>query len=260
MTLVPYHSIVYGPLKTRRLGTGLGINPVPSPRTDCGPDCIYCKTGSADAVPIISRVKATPSSGVIVTSIARRVIELHRAGDKLESFTVAGNQDPTMHPNLLAISENLRDLRNKWYPKAKLCLISDCEALTCPELRALCTIYDQPIFRFEWGTAKTYDAFRPNATLDYKTLVERLSPLERWIAQATFVQGALDNSNDREILAWIKRIEELRPREVHIYTLDGRAKGGVKPLTASKLEEIAAKLTEKTGIATEVMVREAQPA
>lgn len=260
MTLVAYHSIVYGPLKTRRLGTGLGINPVPSPRTDCSPDCIYCKTGAADAVPIISRAKAIPSSGVIVTSIARRVIELHRAGEKVESFTVAGNQDPTMHPSLLEISENLRDLRNKWFPKAKLSLQSECEALASPELRAVCTVYDQPIFRFEWGTAKTYDALRPNAVLDYKTMVERMSPLERWIAQATFVQGALDNSNDREVLAWIKKLEELRPREVHIYTLEGRAKGGVKPVSASRLEEIASKLTEKTGIAAEVMVREAQPA
>jgi wyosine [tRNA(Phe)-imidazoG37] synthetase (radical SAM superfamily) len=259
MTLVPYHSIVYGPLKTRRHGQSLGVNLLPSPRTDCGPDCLYCRLGAADAVPIISRVKGIPSSGVIVTSVARRIIEIHRSGDKLESLTVAGNNDPTMHPHLLEISENLRDLRTKWYPKARLCLVSETESLACPELRAVCSVYDQAIFRFEWGTAKTYQAFRPQAAFDYKTLCERFAPLDRWIAQATLVQGSLDNSNDREVAAWIKKLDEVRPREVQIFTLESRSKGGVKAVPASRLEEIAARVTEKTGIAAEVMALEAQP-
>jgi wyosine [tRNA(Phe)-imidazoG37] synthetase (radical SAM superfamily) len=220
---------------------------------------MYCRTGAASAVPIISRANALPSSGVIVTSAARRIIEIQKAGEKLEAITVTGNGDPTMHPYLLEISENLRDLRTKWFPKAKLALISESRALVSPELRAVCAVYDRPIFTFEWGTAKTYDAFRPDATLDYKTLVERFKPLDRWIVQATFVQGALDNSNEREVLAWIKKLEEIRPREVHIMTPEGKARGGVRAVSASKLEEIAARVMEKTGIPTELVSREAQP-
>jgi wyosine [tRNA(Phe)-imidazoG37] synthetase (radical SAM superfamily) len=257
MTLAPYHSIVYGPVKSRRYGNALGVNLAPSPCGDCGADCLYCRNGVPEAVPIISRAKGLPSSGVIVTSVARKVIELQRAGEKLDTILVAGNQDPTMHPYLLEISENLRDLRTKWFPKAKLVLVSESEGLTCPELRAVCVTYDRANFRFEWGTAKTYQALRPEATLDYKTLCERLNPVDRWIAQATFVQGSIDNSNDREVAAWIKKLEELRPREVQLFTPEGRPKNGVKAVPAARLEEIAAKWTEKTGVAAEVMSLEA---
>lgn len=259
MSIAPYHAIVFGPIRSRRFGNSLGINPVPSPRTECGAECLHCRTGSAAAVPIISRSNAVPSSGVIVTSAARRIIEIQKAGEKLEAITVTGNGDPTMHPSLLEISENLRDLRTKWFPKAKLVLLSTSEAFLSPELRAVIAIYDRPVFRFDWGTAKTYDAFRPNAKLDYKTVVERIQPLDRWICQATFVQGALDNSNDREVQAWIKKVEELRPRAVQVMSIEGKSRGGVKAVSTSKLEEILAKLTEKTGITGEVVTREPQP-
>jgi hypothetical protein len=41
--------------------------------------------------------------------------------------------------------------------------------------------------------------------------------------------------------------------------MPGKGKGGVKPVNAAKLEEIAAKLLEKTGIQSHVIAREAQP-
>jgi len=258
MSIVPYHAIVYGPIKSRRQGTSLGVNPTPTPRTGCAPDCIYCKTGLASSAPIISRLNGLPSSGVVVTSVARRLIEMQRAGEKIEAITVTGDSDPTAHGHLLEISENLRDLRTKWFPKADLALISESRALACPELRAVCTIYDQPIFRFEWGTAKTYETFRPDATLEYKTMYERLAQVDRIMLQASFVQGALDNSSDKELTAWLKKVEELRPREVQLMTPDGTRKG-VKPISAARLEEIAAKVIERTNAATVIVTEAAQP-
>ncbi len=259
MTIAPYHSILYGPIRSRRFGISLGINLTPTPRQGCGTDCLYCKTAYAPSVPIVSRAHILPSAGLIVTNAARRIIEIQKAGEKIEGVTLSGTGDPTLHPNLLEISENLRDLKNKWFPKAKLNLLSPSEALVCPELRAVCAVFDRAVFTFDWGTAKTYETFRPKATLDYKTLVDRFQPLDRWSAEATFVQGALDNSNDREVLAWIKKMEELRPKDAYILTMPGKGKGGVKPVNTAKLEEIAAKLVEKTGIPGHVIAREAQP-
>lgn len=190
--------------------------------------------------------------------MARKLIEMQRAGEKIESISVTGDCDPTSHASLLEISENLRDLRNKWFPKADLVLLSESRALSCPELRAVCTIYDEPIFRFEWGTAKTYEAFRPDATLEYKALVEKIASVDRVVLQASFVQGALDNSSDKEVAAWLKKVEELRPREVLITTPEG-ARKGVKPLPTSRLEEIAAKVAERTNATTAILSEEAQP-
>lgn len=264
MTTVPYHAIVYGPLRTRRLGTSLGINLVPTPREACPAGCPVCATGAADTVPIISRVGQLPTSGVVVTSCARRLIELSRAGEKLDSVTLAGNSDPTLHPSLVEIAENLGELRDKWYPRADLCLISESRGFARADLRHVVSVFDRAIFTFEWGSAKTYEALRPNATLPYKALLERLSTPEKgtWVAQATFVQGSVDNSSEREVAGWMKKLEELRPGEVHLMTLEpneARPVAGAKSVPISKLEEIAAKLTEKLGLTANVVTREPQP-
>ena len=138
MSTAPYHPVVFGPYKSRRVGQSLGINPAPSPREGCPKDCVYCGGAEDGAAPIINRVSQAPSAGVIVTSAARRIIDMSKGGEKLACITLSGNNEPTMHPHLLEITENLRDLRNKWFPKAKLCLISDiphlaqCAVLLCP--------------------------------------------------------------------------------------------------------------------------------
>jgi wyosine [tRNA(Phe)-imidazoG37] synthetase (radical SAM superfamily) len=261
MTQASFHAVVYGPIKTRRLGAALGINPVPSSRESCGPECVYCRTGLAESVPILARASQLPSAGVIVTCAARRIMGLSKAGEKLESVMVAGNLDPTKHPSLLTITENLRDLRNKWFPKADLCLYTDGANLEAADTRRAMQIYDQPIVRFEWGTPKTFAAMTGRPQTDLKVLTGHLGGLDRLILQATFVQGGPDNATDPEVKAWVKRVEELRPKEVVIQTIETPKARTAKPrpVPVARLEEIAAQLSEKTGVATSVAVEEAQP-
>lgn len=258
MPNAPFHSVVYGPIKTRRLGTILGINPVPTATDECGPDCVFCKTGQADAVPIIARANAVPSAGVIVTAAARRIIGMSKAGEKIDCIAISGNQDPTRHPQLLTITENLRDLRNKWFPKADLALLTDGSNLEPADHRRALQIYDLPILRFEWGNAKTFSALTGRKQDDLKTLIGHVTGMDRLILSATFSQGAVDNANEAEIKAWIKRVEELRPKEVQIQSVEGpRAKAAkLKPVSVARLEEIASQLTEKSGIATTVLAEE----
>lgn len=260
-----FHSIVYGPVKSRRLGQSLGINPVPTSREDCDPSCIYCQKGTPDTVPILSRSNQQPSAGVIVTSAARRIIELSKAGEKLESIVVSGNGDPTTHPNLLEVTENLRDLRNKWFPKAQLALLSESENLEADEVRRALRIYDRPILRFEWATAKAFTTATGRTAGEYKAIGEALENLDRLIIQASFGPA---NSAEADVKAWLKRVEELRPKEVQILPFADAAsgKGGAKKsakgkgLSVAKLEELANQLTEKTGIPATVYALETQPA
>jgi len=255
----PHHSVVYGPVRTRRLGNSLGVNPVPSTRDGCPPDCVLCQSGLPEGVPILSRANQMPSAGVVVTTAARKIIELSKAGEKLDSIVLGGDGDPVRHPALLEITENLRDLRNKWFPKADLCLISDSEFPDEVNTHAL-SIFDKPILRFEWGTAKTYGSMTSRPATGLKRVIERLAGVDRLIVQATFVQGTPDNSKEPEVRAWIKMLEELRPREVHLLTIEGARRGAkVRPVPASKLEQIAAQVTEKIGVPATVFVQEAQP-
>lgn len=256
MSNAGFHSVVYGPIKSRRLGPSLGVNPVPSTREECEASCIYCQLGTADGVPILSRTNQLPSAGVIVTSAARKLIEMSRAGEKLETVMLAGNGDPTKHPALLEISENLRDLRNKWFAKADLVLLSDSTNLGTDEVRRALRVFDRPILRFEWGSAKTYTTMTGRSSADYKTVCDALTGVDRLVIQAEF--GA-QNSSDVDLRGWLKKLEELRPKEVHLLAPETSSKKAAKSKSATptKLEELAAQVTEKTGAPATVFALEA---
>jgi wyosine [tRNA(Phe)-imidazoG37] synthetase (radical SAM superfamily) len=255
-----YHSVVYGPIKSRHLGQSLGINPIPGPRQNCPSPCVYCDTGTPDGEPVISRAGKLPSAGVVVTAAARRIIEMSKGGDKITSITVAGNGDPTLHPRILEITENLRDLRNKWFPKASLNLISRAPSFDSPNLARALSIYDKPIFEFSAGSAKTYTALTRRSGAQYKALVELCTGLSKLVVQAVFVTGGPDNSTEKEIASWIRKLEEIQPREIQITTVPTVRGQKPKPLTAKKLEAIAEQVGEKTGLATSVVASETQQA
>ena len=45
MQTVLFHSTVYGPIHSRRLGISLGINLMPNDGKICSFDCVYCEAG-----------------------------------------------------------------------------------------------------------------------------------------------------------------------------------------------------------------------
>jgi len=227
-----------GPLKSERLGATLGID-----------------LGSQDMALAVSRDNRMPRASVVVTTAARHIIRISKAGEKIETIAVYGSKaDPTLHPDFREITENLRDLRNKWFAKAKLCLILDEPRLEESTLRHILGIYDRVYLRMEWGTAKNFAAMTGRKSSEFATYLDNLGHVEHLIVQARFLRGDVDNSTEAEVKAWIKKIGELKPREVAILNGDGKL-GGKKTKSAPKtrLSEIAAEVTEKTGIPASVI-------
>jgi len=229
--------IFSGPLKSGRLGATLGVD-----------------LGSQDMALAVSRENRMPRASVVVTTAARHIIRISKAGEKIETIAVYGSAaDPTLHPAFREITENLRDLRNKWFAKAKLCLVLDEPRLEDPLLRHVLGIYDRVYLRMDWGTAKTFAAMTGRKSTEFANYLDNLSHVEHLVVQARFVRGDVDNSTEAEVKAWIKKLAEIKPREVAILNSDN--KGGKKSRVApkSRLAEIAAEVTEKTGIPVNIV-------
>lgn len=229
--------IFSGPFKTERLGQALGVD-----------------LGSQDMALAVSRDNRMPRASVIVTTAARNMIKVAKAGEKIEAIVAYGSAaDPTLHPDFREIAENLRDLRTKWFGKAKLCLATDEPRLDDSERRHVLTVFDKVFVRFEWGSAKTFTALTGKKSADYASFATSLAGVEKIIVQARFLKAEVDTSSEAEVRAWIKKVQELKPTAVHILHVDG--KSGVKKSKSapkSRLQEIAAELTEKTGIPAEI--------
>lgn len=207
-----------------------------------------------DPVQPTTRSDRYPTQAVIITNAARRLIELSKGGEKLQSIVVQGELDPTMHGEFVEISENLRELCRKWFPKAQLVLNTSRPRLDDPLIRHALLSYHAVVIRFEWATQKTYKSLTGGDGAEFKSLVENLSGLDHrnLIIRSNFVRGTVDNSTDAELRGWSKVLAAAKPATVQLST-PSRQKDGVKPVTKTRMAEITEMVTEKIGAQADVV-------
>lgn len=196
------------------------------------------------------------SQAVVITAVARKLITLSREGYKLQSVLVeAGDLDPTSHPDFNAISENLRELINKHFNKAKLILISEAPDLQRAQARHAVTLYDLPILRLDAGTQKTFQKLTGDSGDVFKNRVESMARLEteRLIVETRFVKAPADNSGDVELRHWLKHLEDIRPAKVRIFTPPKPVGKTLKPVPKTRMGHIADLVNEKIGVPVEVL-------
>ena len=218
-------SLITGPKVTERWGRSIFIN-----------------AGSNGTTLAVSREIRIPRASVIVTLAAQELMRLSKNGDKADHIVLIGSDvDPTQHPDFREISDNLRELRNKWFPRAKLVLISDDPDLESAETRIALGSYDFNVFRLESGTAKTYTAITGKKGTNLAQFIKYLTTVERVVVRALITRGKIDNSSASEVKNWIKKIKDVEPIEVQLSTLKGKAKPGDKrsPVTKTVLDKIA---------------------
>lgn len=228
--------VLTGPFKTKRYNNTVTLN-----------------LGSHEVALAVSRTNPMPRASVIVTTAAREIMRLSKNGDKVHGIVLFGSEyDPTTHPSFLEITENIRDIRNKWFPKAKLILLSEKPDLTEYRTRHAMGIYDQPTVRIEWGTAKLFTAMTGRKGPELAEIVKHLSSLDKVVVRASFQRGKNDNSSDGEFKGWLKKLEEIKPTAVQISNVFD-PKDGQKTVTPTALKKIVETLASDTDYTVTVL-------
>jgi len=226
-------SLITGPKATERWGRAVFI--------DIGAD------GTTLAV---SRENRLPRASVVVTLAAQELMRLSKGGEKAEHIVVIGSDvDPTHHPDFREISDNLRELRNKWFPRGKLVLISNDPELDLPETRIALGSYDFNVMRLESGTTKTYTALTGKKSTHLGQLVKHLTTVERVVVRAEIGRGEIDNSTPTEIKNWMRKLREVEPVEIQLSTVKVRKNSGSTRRSVSKsvLDKVAEELGDEVG-------------
>lgn len=234
--------MVTGPLENKRFGRTLVVDI------------------SAPQVALTARRGLSlPRASLIVTTAAREIIILAREAVKVDTIVVVGSDgDPSNHPDLREITENLRALRDKHLPRAKLRVFTSTRDLTSYDLRSTLAMYDRVHLQFEWGSAKVFSAVTGEKPTQFATLVKHATSFDHLVIEANFFKGPedKDNSVDAEVKLWIKKLQELKPQEIHILPGIGSGAtvgpntgaGKVKPVAKSRRDEIMEEVAEKTGL------------
>src|SRR4029077_21134385 len=101
--------VTYGPVKSRRLGSSLGVNILPFGVKVCSFNCNYCQCGwTTDTVDPVALAKYNfPTAREVGDGLRATRLELKGKGEKLNSITLAGNGEPPLHPDFLNVVKSI---------------------------------------------------------------------------------------------------------------------------------------------------------
>jgi wyosine [tRNA(Phe)-imidazoG37] synthetase (radical SAM superfamily) len=254
-----FDEIIFGPVKSRRLGVSLGINLLPTNRKICNFNCIYCECGwTRDTEKVKGQL---PKREEVFDALDRKLSEMKTKDVKPDVITYAGNGEPTLHPDFPGIIDDSIILRNRYFPDARIAVLSNSTTIKDQRVKAALLKVDMNILKLDSAFDSTVSVHnQPAVNIDVNDLIVTLAGFEgKLILQTLFLRGTyngrrIDNTTAEELDAWLKAIEKIRPSEVMIYTIsrDTPPEGGeLQKVPARELREIAS-MVEKLGIKTQV--------
>jgi len=253
---VLFSSPIFGPVHSRRLGVSLGINLLPPDGKVCSFDCIYCECGLNGDNRARQRM---PRREEVRQALEEKLQQMQSEGMPPDVITFAGNGEPTSHPQFGRIIADTLELRDRYFPQARVSVLSNASFLDRPEVFEALKQVDNNILKLD----TVDDAYirlidRPAPGYDVNKVIERMKAFRgKCMIQTMFLKGEfhgtdVNNTTDRYVIPWLEAVREIAPQQVMIYTIDRETPvSGLKKATPEELDRIR-DLTEATGISVSV--------
>lgn len=235
-----FEDIIFGPIRSRRLGLSLGVNLLPTHSKLCNFDCIYCECGwNADH----ATSRRFNSREQVFSRLEEVLSQMVADSTPPDVITFAGNGEPTMHPDFEAIIDDTIALRDRLCPSAKVSVLSNATMIGRESVRRALKRVDNNILKLDSAFDQTVQLVNnPCGSYSVADVVENLRKFDgEFILQTMFLRGEyngqkVDNTTDSEVEAWLHIVEELRPKKVMVYSLDRDTP--CKTLTKVEREEL----------------------
>ena len=243
-----FDDVVFGPVRSRRLGLSLGINLLPLHLKHCTFNCIYCECGWTKKTGIPDPV--FPSRDEVRAFLEQRLIALGAEDYIPDALTYAGNGEPTMHPEFAGIVDDTIVLRDKYVPGSKVTVLSNASMLDDEEIFTALQKLDNNILKLDAGNEKMFNLINnPVVPVGFDNLIGNLKKFNgNLIIQSMFLRGSykgelIDNTSAQEVDQWLVHLQEIKPKKVMIYPI-ARATPvhDLEKIPLSELEKIAEKV------------------
>lgn len=209
---------VFGPIFSRRLGSSLGINLLPQEGKVCNFDCIYCECGwNKDGL----GDRTLPSALDVQEALEAKLSACAKDVTPIDSITFSGDGEPTLNPEFAAIIDITLALRDKFYPSAKVSVLTNATRCGEPGIFEALRKVDNPILKLDAPTdAQVALINRPVGEYHVQDIVRWMSLFEgNFILQTMFLKGSGWATEDW-VQGWMDIVRLLNPREIQVYTID----------------------------------------
>jgi wyosine [tRNA(Phe)-imidazoG37] synthetase (radical SAM superfamily) len=240
--------ILYGPVNSRRLGRSLGINLMPGGYKLCSFDCVYCHYGwtKKHTMDVRECFRDLPS----LDQVVERIEIAARSALDFDYITFSGNGEPTLHPQFAELVDEVVRIRDQYRPEVRIALLSNSTGLVHAAVRESIPKIDFPVFKLDAGTEETFRKVnRPAKGVEFAQILALLSSLENICLQTLLIEGIPSNVTQQDLEAYFQQVARIRPREVHIYSIDRPVPDPhLVRVPRKKLQEIARRGEEETGV------------
>ena len=232
----------YGPVKSRRFGTSLGVNLGNPERKFCNWGCLYCEAGFG------TRIRIVPGAPGRVEILK----ELETALDqhpKIDAVTLSGNSEPTLHPDFLKVIEDILELRKERSANWKLICFSNGSQLAQDQIRIACDLTDETWIKLDCGDETLFKKL--NCPLDtsitLKDHLENIRKLKVPRVQTMLWHDrsgrSLHNCSPKNLEDLMAVYLNLRPFAIHLTTIDrAPAFSSLEPVPTELLENFAVEM------------------
>lgn len=245
MVTVLFHSTIFGPIHSRRLGVSLGINLSPNDGKICSFDCIYCEAGYNSQG---AGTTGLPNREDVKILLEQKLSAMQQANEHLDVITFSGNGEPTLHPQFAEIIDDTIALRDKYFPNVKISVLSNSTRLDdCNVINALRKV-DNNILKLDSAITSTMRFIDQPAASSFTSekVIDQIAVFKnQCIVQTMILRGShngitIDNSTDDEIDALIKAYKRISPKQVMIYSIDRKTpEENLKAVSFDELSKIA---------------------
>ncbi|MGN1263642.1 MAG: radical SAM protein [Prevotella sp.] len=248
MSTVIYPSPIFGPVHSRRLGVSLGINLLPADGKVCTFNCIYCECGfNGDHHP----TKRMPSRQEVTAALEEKLSEMAAHGPRPDVLTFAGNGEPTCHPDFAAIIDDTIRLRDKYFPEARISVLSNSTQIHKEDVHNALMRIDNNILKLDTVSPDYINKVdRPTGRYDVQQIIERLKAFNgHVIIQTMFMKGVsaegfnVDNTGEEFVAPWLEAVKDIAPQRVMIYTIDRETPDlGLRKASREELDAICCRV------------------
>lgn len=245
MVTILFHSTIFGPIHSRRLGTSLGINLSPIDGKVCTFDCIYCEAGYNSQG---AGTSGLPKREDVYIQLEEKLQKMCNDGEQLDVITFSGNGEPSIHPEFEGIIDDTIALRDKYFPNVKISVLCNSTRLGDNRVVSALKKVDNNILKLDSAITETMRLIdQPaNPSFTSENVIEEIAQFgKQCIVQTMMLRGyhngkRVDNTTKEEIDALLKAYKRINPREVMLYSIDRKTpEEALEKVPAEELNAIA---------------------